>query len=475
MNELYFFMPLVILILVLLWVGIKPKNAEYMDAYNAKETNFGQHFRVYFKYGIGVKLPTGDPVKISKSLLNIIPFLLFSLLTIIVGQLFFKLSIADFYGEGFIVGLLLLLTFLGLAAAAFYYLSVLTARVYVYQNCLVVKNVYKKRVFHYSHLDAIESGINFVKVPVSKMRDGDWPGGFVYLVYDLIKDGRVIFSLGANQYKNLTHLEMAFKENNPYVRTLENTGLQKPEDTMGYYDRVEKSVIAEYVEKSNPETGAYAKRFKVTFKHKGHPTLLLTGDPVIISRSRRNWALLLLLGIIIAGIILLYVKPEILPFVGEPTWRKIPDTYNGDPLSFYGIFLLLFLVLPIILFFILLGRFTSKIYVYRNGMIVKNCYKKRTFYYSQLDSIESYIDLERATAVWGDGSVPLVYNLIKDGEVVFTLSSAHYENLTNLENGFTEDNPYLESLVKTGYDEVRAGKNRYSEHVKNSGMGATGL
>lgn len=132
-------------------------------------------------------------------------------------------------------------------------------------------------------------------------------------------------------------------------------------------------------------------------------------------------------------------------------------------------------MLPVILFFISLGRFTAEIYVHRNGMVVKNCYTKRVLYYSQFDALESDIDLKRATAIWGDGAVPLIYKFMQGGRAVVTLNSSHYANLPDLEMVFTEDNPYVESVVNSGFDAVKARDNPYSEHVKNTGIGASGL
>lgn len=459
MKEIVFFIPLVVVALLFLWVATKPRNSEYMDIFNASDTNYGQHFKACFKRtGRGPEAPKGKPVIISKSLLNLIPLLLFFLLTVIAARLFLRSGLLAFNDGDFFAGLVQLLLFLGPLCIFVYYLVIMSSKVYVYQNCMVIKNCYKKQVFYYNQLDSIESGIDFVKVPVSQADEGSWPGGYAYLIYGLIRNGEAVFILGANQYKNLDMLEKVFTLDNPYVESMENTGLQKPEDIKGYFDRVEQAVIAEYVDKPNPETGFYAKHFKVTFRRKDYPLSQLTGEPVIITTPRRNLIFLLLLGLLIACIILFYVEPDMLPFVEKPSprYRRIPDIYNGDPLSFYGICLLLFLLLPVILFFISLGRFTSKIFVYRNGMVIKNCYTKRILYYNQFDALESDIDLERATAVWGDGSVPLIYKFMQNGQAVVTLNSSHYANLSDLETVFTEENPYVEAVINTTLTENKA-------------------
>lgn len=116
--------------------------------------------------------------------------------------------------------------------------SMLAPKVYVYQNVLVIGSSFKKRVFYYHQLDAIISDIEFVKVSVERVTEGDWPNGYVYVVYNLIKDGKTIFTLGANRYKNLTDLETAFTEANPYVESMVNTGLMGVCDQDSPYDQV---------------------------------------------------------------------------------------------------------------------------------------------------------------------------------------------------------------------------------------------
>lgn len=226
MTAFYIFLPFSILILLFLWIAVKPGDSEYMDILNAIETPFGRHFKVLFhRRGHGPRQPIGEPVVLTKSLLNIIPTLLFFFISIGLGVLIIKvISKAPLIFTIFLLGLLA-----GALSMFWLYSGFLTSKVYVYQNCMVIRNCWRKQVFYYYQLDAIVSDIGFTKGPAAQAETGDFWSGYVSLVYDLIKNGQVVFSLDSHNFINLTAMEKVFTMNNPYVRSIENTGLHKPE------------------------------------------------------------------------------------------------------------------------------------------------------------------------------------------------------------------------------------------------------
>lgn len=64
------------LLVLFVCAAIKPKNAVYMDAFNAGDTEYGRHFKVSFKRKEPcVVLPMIDPVVITRSFSKLVLFI----------------------------------------------------------------------------------------------------------------------------------------------------------------------------------------------------------------------------------------------------------------------------------------------------------------------------------------------------------------------------------------------------------------
>lgn len=189
----------------------------------------------------------------------------------------------------------------------------------------------------------------------------------------------------------------------------------------------------------NPADPALGKRFVVYFHHKRWNHARFEGEPVIITKPFVTVIPLLLLVFIFAGMVIIYLKFGIIRFDSEFTLG--------------GVRALLFLI-PVVVLLFYLAAYTSRIYIYRNCLVLGNCYKKRTFYFNDLDAIESGILFQQYRRPTARGTTGFtIYNLIKDGQVIYTLHAINFKNIEDLETAFSVDNHYVKNVIGFSFEE----------------------